>query len=91
MKSCGRKSASTHSQYSRLPEGGASVGFVSQFQRSEFDRRLHRDVDPQLGGDSVLGVLENGVTKAVTGDIRVWPTAGVRVGDQNCPVSSSRM
>ena len=49
---------------------------VAQFQNRELDRRIHGDIDPQLGDDAVLEVLEHGVTKTVTNDIRCRATRG---------------
>ena len=64
---------------------------VAQFQNRELHRRIHRHINPQLGDDAVLGVLEHGVAKAMPNDVGVAPRAGSGVGDQNCPVCSSRM
>ena len=43
---------------------------LRNFKTVELDRRVHRHVDPQLGDDAVLGVLEDAVAKAVADDVR---------------------
>ena len=45
------------------------VGNIAQFQHGELHRGIHRDVDPKLAGDAVLGVLEDRVAEAVADDV----------------------
>ena len=51
---------------------------IAQFENGELHRRVHRHVNPQLGNDAVLGVLENRVTKSVPNDVSAGPASRPR-------------
>ena len=53
---------------------------IAQFQDHELDRRVHRHVDPQLGGDAMLGVFKYGVAEAMADDIGHRAARGQRRG-----------
>ena len=53
---------------------------VAQFQDRELHRRVHRHIDPQLGGDAVFGMLEHGVAEAMANDIGCRAARGQRRG-----------
>ena len=53
---------------------------VAQFQDRELHRRVHRHINPQLGGDAVLGMFEHGIAKAVANDVGRRAARGQRRG-----------
>ena len=90
-RSCARGSPSTHST-KPVTDSRAAGRSVAELQPAELHRGVGGDVGPHLGGDAVLGRTRTRCSRTRARLVYgIGPRAGSGVGDQNWPVSSSRM